>query len=131
MAQYKSVVICGSRRFRTEVKKLAQELREAGVIVYEPPLIDMSDNQSVMALPQNLQDRLFDGATYRHIQMIRQADICYILNPGGYIGSSVTFEMGIAKGCNKPIWAQCGIEDLAVKRAIDEIIPIEELLKKL
>lgn len=131
MAQYKSVVICASRRFRAQVHEFAKKLRDVGVIVYEPPLIDMSNNQSVMDLPQDLKDRLFDGATYRHIQMIRQTDICYIINPDGYIGSSVTFEIGVAKGCNKPVWAQCDIEDLAVRRAVDEIVPIEKLLKKL
>jgi len=39
----KSIVICGSRRFKTEMRKFEAELTRGGVVVYSPYLHEGKD----------------------------------------------------------------------------------------
>jgi NTP pyrophosphatase (non-canonical NTP hydrolase) len=41
----------------------------------------------------------------RHLSAIRKSDLLYIVNPGGYLGSSVALEIGYALAWDIPIWS--------------------------
>lgn len=122
----KSVVICGSRRFKKEIREFEQKLRDEGVTVF-PPILNM--NAGINDLPDDLKRYSFLGLTWHHIEFIRKADIVFIYNKDGYIGNSVTLEMGAAAALGKPIYALEDEKEEACRRVlIDEIINSVEVL---
>jgi hypothetical protein len=99
----KSVVICGSSRFASEMRAFAQKLKTLGVVVYEPHLyraaggvwseIKDSDKKFVAL-----------GLAHDHFYKMRMADIVYVYNQDGYAGVSTNMEIGYAVASNKPIY---------------------------
>lgn len=45
------------------------------------------------------------GATFAHLQRISAGDVCLFVNPGGYMGTSSTLELGAAVAQHKLIIA--------------------------
>lgn len=116
----KTVVICGSRRFKTEIRNFEQELRDKGVTVF-PPILNM--NAGIRDLPDDLKRYSFLGLTWHHIEFIRKADVVFIFNKDGYMGNSATLEMGAAAALGKPIYALEDEKEEECRRVlIDEII---------
>ena len=100
----KSVVICGSNKFAKEALTFAESLQKAGVVVFSPHFYtatvgDIADVRDV--------DRKFVamGLTHDHFYKIRLADVVFIYNKDGYVGNSVTMEVGYAVALSKPIYA--------------------------
>jgi len=52
--------------------------------------------------PPNLSIQDIEDA---HLAYQQNADFVYLVNPGGYIGLSAAYEIGVAKGCGKPVFA--------------------------
>jgi hypothetical protein len=98
----RSVVICGSRRYKEGIRKFAAKLRAKGTLVYEPIL---NTNRAIDTLPADLKKYGFLGLTWHHFEFIRKADAVFIYNKDGYIGVSVTMELGAAAILGKPIYA--------------------------
>ncbi len=48
---------------------------------------------------------IFKGLTLEHFDWIRKADVCFVYNQDGYVGTSVTMEMAYASALGKPIFA--------------------------
>ena len=126
----KSVVICGSRKFRKEIRKFEQELRDEGVTVFSPIL---NTNTKINDLPDDLKRYAFLGLTWHHIEFIRKADVVFFYNKDGYIGNSGTLEMGAAAALEKPIFAlEDENEEACRKVLIDEVISsVKNLMKYL
>lgn len=99
----KSVVICGSRKFKPEIRKWVRALKKAGIIVYEPFLTNY-DWKEIGKKDKLMPKILATGLTLHHFEAIRKADVCFIYNKGGYMGNSVTLEMGAAAVLGKPIY---------------------------
>ncbi|OHA21193.1 MAG: hypothetical protein A2849_01585 [Candidatus Taylorbacteria bacterium RIFCSPHIGHO2_01_FULL_51_15] len=99
----RSVVICGSRRFKGEVKKFAAELRKLGVDVYAP--YHHSGQDEWASFSPEYQTFIALGLTHDHFHKIRLADTVFIYNKGGYAGPSTTLEIGFAVALDKPIYA--------------------------
>jgi hypothetical protein len=124
----KTVVICGSRRFKTEIRQFEQELRDKGVTVF-PPILNM--NAGIKDLPEDLKRYAFLGLTWHHIEFIRKADVVFIYNKDGYMGNSSTLEMGAAAALGKPIYALEDEKDEACRRVlIDGIVDSADKLAK-
>jgi len=96
------IVICGSRRFHDEIRKLEERLRADGHIVFGPIL---NRNKGINDLPDDLKRYVFIGLTHHHFDYIRKADICFMYNEDGYLGNSGTLELGFAVACGIPIYA--------------------------
>lgn len=96
------IVICGSRKYYDEIREAGAKLKEAGFIVFEPFL---NRDTGIMNLSKNLKAYAFTGLTLHHFDLIRKSDICLIYNKDGYIGNSVTMELGYAVACALPIYA--------------------------
>ena len=99
----KSVVICGSRRFKKGIGDLIVYLRSRGVVVLTPILFELTDEDKCVS--QTVQYLYRCGLTLHHFNQIEKADVCFIYNEGGYIGISTTLEMGFAAACKLPIYA--------------------------
>lgn len=128
----KSVVICGSSRFVNGIREFAEKLKQAGVVVYEPHLYRSSggDWEKIADFDKKF---VAMGLTYDHFRKIRLADVVFVYNEGGYIGNSLTLEMGYAVAKDKPIYALEG-KDSEICREIlfkGEACTPEDLIDKL
>lgn len=126
----KSVVICGSRRFKPEMRAFAQELKNMGVTVYEPHL--HSGEKEWESLSEDYKKFVLLGLTHDHFYKIAMADVVFVYNKDGYSGASTTLELGCAVGAGKPIYALS--EDKELCRHVlfrGFVLTPEELLEKL
>lgn len=99
----KTVVLCGSRRFKPEIRKFAEELKDFGVTVFEPFL--HSGNDEWNKLSDDYKRFVLLGLTHDHFYKIKIADVVYIYNKNGYCGPSTTLELGCAVAYGKPVYA--------------------------
>lgn len=124
---FKTVVICGSTRFKAGIREWANYLREEGIIVFEPFLngYDFTSLEN-----KDCIHFIYNGLTRHHFDMIKKADVCLIFNKDGYSGNSTTLEMGCASGMNKII---IGLEPDTIEGCRDSLFDFyinskEELL---
>jgi len=126
----KSVVICGSLRFKKEIRDFARILREKGVFVFEPILHEPDEEDE--HLSEHTSYLKFLGLTHHHFSSIRKADICFVYNKNGYSGVSTTLEIGFAVALDKPIYALEDDEDSCRQVLFEGIVKNpEELIQKL
>jgi len=139
----KSVVICGSQRYKDDIKRFAERLRKLGVpIVFEPNFDRQRKKFLISEEKYRLQSKSYrdrvPAMVHEHFDRIRKADVCYIYNKDGYLGVNTTLELGFAHGKNMIIYA------LELEKAVEkggeicrdilftEIIETpEELIKRL
>lgn len=100
----KSVVVCGSKRYRKEIKKFCDDLTKLGVLVFEPS-ISQPTPENAFIHSDYVTKKLFKGLTLEHFDWIRKAEVCYVYNKDDYVGISVSLEMGYACALGKPIFA--------------------------
>jgi hypothetical protein len=98
----KSVVICGSRRFKKEAYEFADKLEGKGVVVFRP---FMNTNKGISSLAPDLHRYAVLGLTWHHFESIRKADVVFVFNKDGYLGNSGTMELGAAAVLGKVIYA--------------------------
>lgn len=90
----KTVTICGSMRFAEQMRQIALELEtKRGWCVF-PPIGDAD-----VTLTEEDLKRLAEA----HYKKIDLSDAVYIVNIGGYVGSSVAQELRYAKDRGKEI----------------------------
>ena len=100
----RSVVVCGSKRYKVEIAKFCAELEELGVLVFEPSIqVPIFEDAKIHS--DYVTAKLFKGLTLEHFDWIRKADVCYVYNQDYYVGVSVTMEMAYASALSKPIFA--------------------------
>ena len=127
----RSVVICGSRRFKPEIREFAKKLKEKGVLVYEPYLHKESDEGN--QLSQEYKDFVALGLTHNHFYKIRMAEVVFVYNKDGYIGNSTTLEIGFAVALGKPIYALSDADEEICRKVLfsKAVKTPEELIKEL
>jgi hypothetical protein len=100
----KSVVVCGSKRYKGEIKKFCEELTKLGVLVFEPsiqqPIFETEQIHS-----EYVTSKIFKGLTLEHFDWIRKSEVCFVYNKDDYAGISVSMEMAYAAALGKPIFA--------------------------
>ncbi|MFA6417004.1 MAG: hypothetical protein WCW61_02305 [Patescibacteria group bacterium] len=101
----KSVVICGSSSFASEMREFSKRLKNLGVVVYEPHLYRASGGVW-NEIKESDRKYVALGLTHDHFYKMRMADVIYIYNKDGYAGVSVNMEIGYAVALNKPIYVQ-------------------------
>ncbi len=101
---YKVITLCGSTRFRTEFLEMQKQLTLAGNIVISVGLFGHSGDAEVW---EGMDEgtltetkRLLDDMHKRKIDM---ADEIFVINVGGYIGSSTRSEIEYAMAHGKPV----------------------------
>lgn len=127
----KSVVICGSKKFRPRIFKFAKDLIKLGVTVYAPYLHEGRGEWETLS--EQYKKFIALGLTHDHFYKIRMADVVYLFNEDGYSGNSTTMELGYAVALGKPIYALSDKdEEICRKVLVREFIKTpKELLKKL
>ena len=97
VGKYKVITLCGSTKFKDEFMREQKRLSLEGNIVISVGMFGHSgDNE---AWTEETQEMLND----MHKRKIDMADEIYVINKGGYIGSSTRSEIDYAIKHNKPV----------------------------
>lgn len=91
VGKYPVITLCGSTRFKEQFLEAQKRLTLAGNIVISVGLFGHSGDEEVWA--DGTKEMLDD----MHKRKIDMADEIYVINVGGYIGSSTKSEIAYAK----------------------------------
>jgi hypothetical protein len=97
VGKYKVITLCGSTKFKDEFMEAQKRLSLAGNIVISVGLFGHSGDDEVWA--DGVKEMLDD----MHKRKIDMADSIYVINVGGYIGSSTRSEIEYAKSHGKTV----------------------------
>lgn len=97
IGNYKIVTLCGSTRLREEFAEAQKKLTLEGNIVISVGLFGHSGDNEVWS--KNTKEMLDD----MHLRKIDLADEIFVINPGGYIGTSTRNEIEYATRIGKSI----------------------------
>jgi hypothetical protein len=97
VGKYKVITLCGSTKFKNEFIETQKRLSLEGNIVISVGLFGHSGDDEVWA--DGVKEMLDD----MHKRKIDMADGIYVINVGGYIGSSTRSEIEYAKSHGKTI----------------------------
>ena len=97
VGKYKVITLCGSTRFKDAFIDAQKRLTLAGNIVISVGLFGHSGDDEVWT--EGTKEMLDD----MHKRKIDMADEIFVINVGGYIGSSTRSEIEYAKATGKPV----------------------------
>lgn len=97
VGRYKVITLCGSTRFKDEFIKTQKRLSLQGNIVISVGLFGHSGDKEVW------QDGVKEMLDDMHKRKIDMADSIYVINVGGYIGSSTRSEIEYAIAHGKTV----------------------------
>ena len=97
IGRYKVITLCGSTRFKNEFMEVQKLLSLAGNIVISVGLFGHSGDDEVWN--EGVKEMLDD----MHKRKIDMADGIFVINVGGYIGSSTRSEIQYAQEHGKTI----------------------------
>ena len=104
VGNYKVITLCGSTRFRDEFMEAQKRLTLGGNIVISVGLFGHAGDKEVW---ENMDEGTLTGTKEMlddmHLRKIDMADEIYVINVGGYIGSSTRNEIEYAKRTGKMI----------------------------
>lgn len=95
--KYKVITLCGSTRFKDKFLQEQKRLTLEGNIVISVGLFGHSGDDEVWS--KGTKEMLDD----MHKRKIDMADEIFVINVGGYIGSSTRSEIEYAKASGKPV----------------------------
>ena len=102
--RYKVITLCGSTRFKDEFMEVQKRLTLEGNIVISVGLFGHSgDNEVWENMDEGTLTRTKEMLDDMHKRKIDMADEIYVINVGGYIGSSTRSEIEYAKASGKPV----------------------------
>ena len=115
--QYKVITLCGSTRFKEEYIRAQKELTLAGNIVISVGLFGHHGDDEVWE--EGVKEMLDE----MHLAKIDMADEIFVINPGGYIGSSTKREIAYASAKGKKINSLAPIpEELTKDKEILQVV---------
>ena len=115
----KSIVICGSQRYKDGIYDFAKALTELGAPLVLTPNFHSDEHKNLFQKDERerLQNPSYraqvPALVYAHFERMRKTDVCFVYNKNGYLGVNTTLEIGYAHGKGMPIYAlerECSIE---------------------
>ena len=104
VGKYKVITLCGSTRLKDEFLEAQKHLTLEGNIVISVGLFGHSgDNEVWENMDEGTLTRTKEMLDDMHKRKIDMADEIYVINVGGYIGSSTRSEIEYAKATGKPV----------------------------
>lgn len=97
--KYGVVTLCGSTKFKDDFIRAQEELTLNGSIVLSVGLFGHADGKYNKEITPEVKLMLDD----MHKRKIDMADEIFVINVGGYIGSSTASEIKYAQATGKPI----------------------------
>jgi nucleoside 2-deoxyribosyltransferase len=108
----KGLYVCGSFRFLREMEKLEHTLEEENI---EYQISKEMDGRGIRGCLKKIDD----------------ADVVYVVNPGGYVGKNVSVDIGYAYARNKSIYAMHSVDDPPVMDLISDVLSPKALINLL
>lgn len=105
----KRLYVCGSFKFMREMEGVERKLKKKGI-------------------PFQVSKKMDSRGILGCFKKIDGADVVYIVNPEGYIGKSVSVDIGYAYAKNKSIYALHPVDDPPVMDLIDNILSPRALI---
>ena len=104
VGKYKVVTLCGSTRFKDAFLEAQKRLTLEGNIVISVGLFGHSgDNEVWENMDEGTLTRTKEMLDDMHKRKIDMADEIFVINVGGYIGSSTRSEIEYARAAGKPV----------------------------
>lgn len=97
VGKYKVITLCGSTKFKDDFYREQKRLTLEGNIVISVGMFGHSGDDEVFT--EGVKEMLDD----MHKRKIDMADEIFVINKGGYIGSSTISEIEYARKTNKPV----------------------------
>ncbi|MCQ2965417.1 MAG: hypothetical protein MJ250_01600 [Alphaproteobacteria bacterium] len=102
--KYPVITLCGSTKFKKEFMETQKELTLQGYIVISVGLFGHSGDQEVWEnMDEGTLTRTKEMLDDMHKRKIDMADEIYVINVGGYIGSSTKSEIEYALKTGKKV----------------------------
>jgi nucleoside 2-deoxyribosyltransferase len=108
----KRLYVCGSFKFLREIEELERKLKEKG-IEYETS--KRKNNRGILGCLEKVAD----------------ADVVYVVNPRGYVGKSVSVDLGYAYAKDKPIYVMNRVDDPPIMNLTNGVLSPEALIELL
>lgn len=108
----KRLYVCGSFKFLHEIEELERKLKEKN-IKYETS--------------KKVNSRGILGC----LKKVDDAEIVYVVNPQGYIGKSVSFDLGYAYAKNKSIFVMNPVDDPPIMNLTNGVLSPKALIELL
>ena len=105
----KKLYVCGSFRFTREMEGLERELKEENIRFQ---ISKKTDSRGILGCLKKVDD----------------ADIVYVVNPQGYIGKSVSVDIGYAYAKNKSIYVMHAVDDPPIMNLISDVLSPKALI---
>lgn len=105
----KKLYVCGSFRFIREMEELERELKEEGIHFQ---ISNKKDSRGILGCLKKIDD----------------ADVVYVVNPQGYIGKSVSVDIGYAYAKNKSIYVMHAVDDPPITNLISDVLSPKALI---
>lgn len=115
----RSVTICASVRFESEIANAYRQLKKAGYQVLSP------DKESGFVLEPNDEQKV--KLAEQHFQAMSNSDFIYFLAEEGYLGTSCKLELGYAIALQKPIYFSQPTGDVALDHWAKKFIPVSAI----
>ena len=104
VGNYKVITLCGRTRFKDEFMEAQKRLTLEGNIVISVGLFGHSgDNEVWENMDEGTLTRTKEMLDDMHLREIDMSDEIYVINVGGYLGSSTRSEIEYAKDTGKPV----------------------------
>jgi len=106
----KKLYVCGSFRFTREMEELENRLKRENI---ECQISKRMDSRGILGCLKKIDD----------------ADVVYVVNPGGYVGKSVSVDIGYACARNKPIYVMHSVDDPPVMGLVNAVLSPKSLIE--
>lgn len=104
VGKYKVITLCGSTRFKDEFMEAQKRLTLEGNIVISVDLFGHAGDSEVWEnMDEGTLTKTKEMLDDMHKRKIDMADEIYVINVGGYIGSSTKSEIEYAKKTGKAV----------------------------
>jgi hypothetical protein len=108
----KRLYVCGSFKFIREMEGLERKLKEEGI-------------------PFQMSKEMDGRGILGCLEKVDHADIVYVVNPLGYIGRSVSVDIGYAFAKGKSIYVMHPLDDPALMSLISAVLSPQALVELL
>ncbi|MBP3240427.1 MAG: hypothetical protein J6M92_07750 [Oribacterium sp.] len=105
VGKYKVITLCGSTRFKDAFMEAQKRLTLEGNIVISVGLFGHSGDDEVWdGMDEGAVSKTKEMLDDMHKRKIDMSDSIYVINVGGYVGSSTRSEIEYAEAHGKEIW---------------------------
>jgi nucleoside 2-deoxyribosyltransferase len=134
----KKVCLCGSFRFFNKMLEIEEFFIKKGIVCYMPRPFNFRDQKQPCYFEGDwgsltYEEKLIasEKAEKKYLQKIEQGDFLFVINPAGYVGPSVLFEIGYAIAKGKEVYSLEPIQDYCIMGLVEKTITPEALAKLL